>query len=369
MLPAVKMTRDWVAENLEWASGDEDRGRKTRANLNVFLTPICQFLDKHRRRCPRAWEKRIVTPLKHSSLVANRNCNCCRFPDAPICALTVSSPVPITDRTLEQHIFNLLQQEFGQVERIGGGFQSRVYAVIGANGQPERIIKVYRESIGLNRLEAFNMVRAGLGDWVLGARNLNDLELLELRHLPGKPLGASNIVRAMPELTAFLHKLHAHIGFEGVNLAGVRAKLERFRRTLTEVEHAPLFDVVRTALQRGTLEVEAKLCHLDLHSDNILIAEDGQVLVVDWTRSDWDDPARDIAIFTTGTLDQLEVEAAFELGFGLAKTEGVESRFGTYIALQTLNDLHWFRTRNPGGYAQAHAMKLPRALKILELSA
>jgi thiamine kinase len=107
----------------------------------------------------------------------------------------------------------------------------------------------------------------------------------------------------------------------------------------------------------------------DLHSANILMTEDGRVLVVDWTRSDWDDPARDITIFTTGTLDQLEVETAFELGYGLAKTEGVEARFGAYIALQTLNDLHWFRTRNPAGYEQAHAIKLPRALNILELFA
>lgn len=280
---------------------------------------------------------------------------------------TVSSRVTANATTLEQQIFETLEQEFGHLERIGGGFQSRVYAVIGTNGQPERIIKVFRESIGLNRLEAFNMVRAGFGDWVLGARNLNGLELLEIRHLPGKPLEADDIVKAMQGMTSFLHKLHAHIGFESVNLAGVRAKLERFRRTLTEPDHEPLFKLVRNALQLGTLEVEARLCHLDLHSANILMTEDGRVLVVDWTRSDWDDPARDIAIFTTGTLDQLEVETAFELGFGLAKTEGVQARFGAYIALQTLNDLHWFRTRNPTGYEQAHAIKLPRALKILEL--
>ncbi len=280
---------------------------------------------------------------------------------------TVSSRVSANATTLEQQIFETLEQEFGHLERIGGGFQSRVYAVIGTNGQPERIIKVFRESIGLNRLEAFNMVRAGFGDWVLGARNLNGLELLEIRHLPGKPLEADDIVKAMQGMTSFLHKLHAHIGFESVNLAGVRAKLERFRRTLTEPDHEPLFKLVRNALQLGTLEVEARLCHLDLHSANILMTEDGQVLVVDWTRSDWDDPARDIAIFTTGTLDQLAVETAFELGFGLAKTEGVQARFGAYIALQTLNDLHWFRTRNPTGYEQAHAIKLPRALKILEL--
>jgi Phosphotransferase enzyme family len=279
--------------------------------------------------------------------------------------------VPATDQTLEQHILNVLEQEFGEVERIGGGFQSRVYAVIGAHrsadGQPERIIKVYREAIGLNRLEAFNMVRAGFGEWVLGARNLQGLELLEVQNFPGQPLGPNDIETAMPALRGFLKTLHTHVGFEGVNLAGVRAKLERFRRSLRESEHEPLFEVVRQALQLGTLEVEARLCHLDLHSANILVAKDGRVLVVDWTRSDWDDPARDLAIFTTGTLDQLEVETAFHLGFELAQAEGVQARFAAYVALQTLNDLHWFRTRNPDGYKDAHAIKLPRALKILGL--
>ena len=274
----------------------------------------------------------------------------------------------VNQATLEQQILEVLTSEFGRVERIGGGFQSRVFAVLGADEQPERIIKVYRESIGLNRLEAFNMSRAGFGHWVLGARNLHGLELLEVRHFPGEPLEGADIARAMPQFKSFLLELHSHVGFEKVNLAGVRAKLERFRRTLKEAEFEPLFQNVRHALQDGSLEVEARLCHLDLHRANILLANDGRVLVVDWTRSDWDDPARDIAIFTTGTLDQLSAETAFKFGSELAGLEGAQARFPLYVALQTLTDLHWFRTRNPNGFEDARNEKLPRALKILELS-
>ena len=274
----------------------------------------------------------------------------------------------VNDQTLEQDIFGSLKQEFGSVARIGGGFQSRVFAVLGPDKQPERIIKVYREAIGLNRLEAFNMTRAGFGAWVLGTRNLHGLELLEVRHFPGEPLEAQDIARAMPQFKTFLLELHGHVGFEMVNLAGVRAKLERFRRSLKEAEFEPLFQIVRHALQDGRLEVESRLCHLDLHRANILVAKDGRVLVVDWTRSDWDDPARDLAIFTTGTLDQLEVEEAFKLGSDLARAANAEQCFPVYLALQTLNDLHWFRTRDPNGYDAALEFKLPRALKMLEFS-
>ena len=273
----------------------------------------------------------------------------------------------VNENTLEQQILEVLRSEFGRVERIGGGFQSRVFAVLGTDRQPERIIKVYRESIGLNRLEAFNMTRAGFVQWVLGARNLHDLELLEVRHFPGAPLEGADIARAMPQFKTFLLELHAHVGFESVNLAGVRAKLERFRRTLKEPEFEPLFQIVRHALQDGSLEVEARLCHLDLHRANILLANDGRVLVVDWTRSDWDDPARDIAIFTTGTLDQLPADDAFIFGAELAQLEGAQARFPVYVALQTLNDLHWFRTRNPSGFEEARNEKLPRAMRMLEV--
>lgn len=290
------------------------------------------------------------------------------FSSRPKPPITVSSVVQVNENRLEQKLLEVLTAEYGRVERIGGGFQSRVFAVLGANFQPERIIKVYRESIGLNRLEAFNMTRAGFGQWVLGARNLHNLELLEVRHFPGEPLEAADIARAMPQFKTFLLELHAHVGFESVNLAGVRAKLERFRRSLKEPEFKPLFEIVRHALQDGSLEVESRLCHLDLHRANILVAEDGRVLVVDWTRSDWDDPARDLAIFTTGTLDQLGVSEALKLGSDLARAANAEHRFPVYLALQTLNDLHWFRTRDPNGYEVALEFKLPRALKMLELS-
>ena len=146
----------------------------------------------------------------------------------------------------------------------------------------------------------------------------------------------------------------------------MRVKLARFQPRLTEPHLGPLFTAVRRALHLGTLEVESSLCHLDLHRENILIAEDGRVLVVDWTRADWDDPARDIAIFMTGTLDQRPMGEAIQTALEIADDEGVAERLPTYVALQTLHDLYWFREREPEGYEQAFQEKVPRALEMLE---
>ena len=269
---------------------------------------------------------------------------------------------PETDPALETDLTARLEGAFGRVERMGGGYQSRVFLL------PERdqVIKVYRESLGLNRLEAGNMIRAGFHDWVVGASNLGDLEILTLRRFPGRPLTGEDIPGALPALRAFMLELHAKRGYGEVNLAGVRVKLARFRPLLAEPDLAPLFAAVRRALHLGTLEVEPSLCHLDLHRENILVSESGRVLVVDWTRADWDDPARDIAIFMTGTLDQRPAGEAIGTALEIARAEGVAARLPAYVALQTLHDLAWFREREPDGYAAAFADKLPRALEMLD---
>ncbi len=287
-----------------------------------------------------------------------------------------------------REIARQLQQHFGVVRRIGGGHQSRVYLLPKQN----EVIKVYRESLGLNRLEAANMTRAGFGPWVIGAENLGKLELLRLRHFNAKPIRRADIAKALPGLKKFFHQLHAHklgntTNKETVNLAGVRSKLERFQRALREPMLQPLFAQVRAALHSGELEVQPCLCHLDLHRANILIGQNNnKVLVVDWTRSDWDDPARDFAIFFTGTLNVLPVKEALQLAWKLARQDKTNNtsknnasknsasknnaakNLATYIALQTLHDLYWFKTRQPLGYEKAFKAKVSRALRALRYS-
>lgn len=249
-----------------------------------------------------------------------------------------------------------LEARFGRVERLGGGRHSRVYLAGGL------VVKAYREAIGMHLLEAEKMDRAGLGELVLETLELDGLELLVMPRFDGRPVGAADVPRAAPALARFLRGLHAREHGRDVDLEVVRAKLERFAPTLPDPRLAPLFGAVERALAAGALEAPARLCHLDLWCANILLADDGRVLVVDWARSDWDDPARDVAILKTGTLDQLPPAPAVELALEVAGDH--RARLPAYVALQTLHDLHWFLEREPDGYAAAFDAKAPRALEL-----
>lgn len=250
-----------------------------------------------------------------------------------------------------------LEARFGPVERLGGGRHSRVYQA------GDRVVKAYREATGMHVLEAEKMDRAGLGDLVLETLVLGGIELLVMPRFDGRPLAAADVPRALPALAAFLRGLHARERGE-VDLDVVRAKLERFATALGgDPRLDPLLDAIERALASGLLEVGARLCHLDLWCANILIADDGRVLVVDWARSDWDDPARDLAILKTGTLDQLPPGPALQHALAVAGDHG--PRLTAYVALQTLHDLYWFLQNDPDGFPAAREAKLPRALAML----
>ncbi len=269
-----------------------------------------------------------------------------------------------------------LETIYGAVTRVGGGAHSRVFRLMAEGdgfGAGERIVKVYRRADGMNQLEAGNMRRAGLSEWVVGTQKpwAGDPEVLMLRYFPGTPISAAQIPYGLGQLSAFLRGLHRQGAGRAVDLRGVREKIVSFRESL---QHRPglkpLFDAVERALQSGLLETEARLCHLDLWRANVLYGGQspdlGRVLVVDWGRSNWDDPARDYAILMTGTFDQLPADQAVRTAFDLVEPEGIAPRFPAYVALQTLNDLHWFLNRESQGFQDALDEKLPRALMVLE---
>jgi Phosphotransferase enzyme family len=281
---------------------------------------------------------------------------------------------PTTGREIEQW----LETMYGPVTRLGGGAHSRVFRLMAAGdgfGAGERIVKVYRRADGMNELEAGNMRRAGLGEWVVGTHGpwAGEPEVLVLRYFPGTPIAADQVASGLGQLGAFLRGLHEKRAGQPVNLQVVRGKIAQFHRSL-EPEARPglraLFDAVQNALRDGTLEVEARLCHLDLWRANVLYgggsADGGRVLVVDWGRSNWDDPARDHAILMTGTLDQLPADDAVRIALDLVEAEGLAARFPVYVALQTLHDLHWFLVREPNGFQAALEEKLSRAMMVLE---
>ena len=152
-----------------------------------------------------------------------------------------------------------LEQRFGALTPLGGGYSSRVYAA------GHLVLKVYHAHNGLHELEASNMRRAGLGAWVLetlelapsalpNASRLEPADVLVMRRFAGHPVTAADIPKALPELGAFLRQLHAIRG-EVVNLEALGAKLERFETVLSALsvrrDLEPLFGCVRSALQTG----------------------------------------------------------------------------------------------------------------------
>lgn len=278
--------------------------------------------------------------------------------------------------TTGSEIERWLETIYGPVNRVGGGAHSRVFRLM-AEGDGfragERIVKVYRRADGMNELEASNMRRAGLDEWVVGTHKpwTGEPEVLMLRYFPGTPISAAQVPSGIGQLAAFLRRLHRRAAGQAVNLERVQDKIEIFRESLSPHRSLlnPLHQALDRALKLGVLETEARLCHLDLWRANVLYGSEspdrGRVLVVDWGRSNWDDPARDYAILMTGTFDQLPADEAVRLAFDLVEAEGLRARFPAYVALQTLNDLHWFQSREPNSFQAVLNEKLPRALMVL----
>jgi aminoglycoside phosphotransferase (APT) family kinase protein len=249
-----------------------------------------------------------------------------------------------------------LETAFGKLTLIGGGYHSRVYA----NDRNE-IVKVYKHNTGMHRLEAANMTKAGLGEWLLGTFEVAGFETLLMKRFEGAPVNAKNVVSALPALGVFLRQMHQD-KLEFVDTKQIRQKLERFRISLKAFEEPlePMFTRVQTALESNLLEVQSSFCHLDLWFENILFAPPNQVRVVDWHKAALDDPARDYALLFTGTLELLPIEEATHEILKLAQAENLELRLPAYVALSTLHDLHWFIEKNPEGFQAAYDLKVPR---------
>jgi hypothetical protein len=256
-----------------------------------------------------------------------------------------------------------LETAFGKLTLIGGGYNSRVYA----NDRNE-IVKVYKHSLGMHHLEATNMTRAGLGEWLIGTFEVAGSEALVMKRFDGAPVSAATIVAALPALGVFLRQMHQE-KFATININLIQQRLERFKISLRAFQPAlePMLTRVQKALETNLLEVQSSFCHLDLWFENILFAPPNQVRVVDWHKAALDDAARDYALLFTGTLELLPIEQATQAILELSHLEkGIPERLPAYVALSTLHDLHWFLEKNPDGFQAAYDLKVPRITWFLE---
>ncbi len=259
-------------------------------------------------------------------------------------------------------MFPTLERLYGPLKPLDSGMQSRVYSDV-ARGL---VVKVYRNNLGEHRLEADNMRRAGMGDWVLGVHEADGVEALVTRYFAGHPLLEADVLPALNKLRPVLEALHRERR-GAVDLPRLRERLGRFRSALAPYPLDDLFGAIEGPLTRGELEVSAAFCHLDLWQDNILMNEtSGEVLVIDWTKAAWDDPMRDLALLKTGTLDLLpraeSIQAALDIVPGDLSSR---RRFRAYLAHSYLHDLYWFLMNEPYEFDMQQNTKLRRARHAL----
>lgn len=239
-------------------------------------------------------------------------------------------------------------------------------------GDRGRVYKVYRpEEAHLAALEARRMARAGLGSFVLGVAEVEGHGVLITRRFPGRPFSPEaftpKTLAALAHLFLSLHRL-PEPGYVGE--AELLERLERFSESLHAVPEA--LDLIQGLKREVGLAAgaERRFCHRDAWAGNLLVKAPGEegpeVLLVDWVRSGGDDPARDLALLKTGSLDLLGEEAAREALLRIARfyPAEVRERLAFYVPLTYLHDLHWFRTKHPEAFLEALREKLPRALNF-----
>ncbi|WP_029476334.1 phosphotransferase [Deinococcus frigens] len=287
---------------------------------------------------------------------------------------------PTTSGTARLQRFPELEARYGPLTPMDSGMQSRVYTT----PDGAAVVKVYRNHMGQHRTEARNMIQASMGDWLLGVTEADGVEVLVMRRFAGHPLRAADVPRALPGLRRIVAELHTQQGGR-VNVGRVRERLLRFRRALAPYPLEDVFEAVEGPLERGLLDQPAAFCHLDMWHDNILIADElnaaakvadgngmgvegeGDVLLIDWTRADWDDPLRDLALLKTGTLDLLSAARSLEaaLSFLPDRAPATLVRYRAYLALTTLHDLYWFLMNEPYEFDSQKEFKLARVRHAL----
>ncbi len=264
-----------------------------------------------------------------------------------------------------------------QLTPLTGGAEARTFAGDGL------VFKIYPPGnqkppggIYAARLEALNMTKAGLGDWVVEAICLEQHGVLVTRRYPGHNFTPDGFSPAALEyLASFFARLHAVAEPGVVSRKRLEERLAQFGQTLSDLPSAQrLVGRLAQHLEEVAGTPQA-FCHRDPHAGNILLKDPQAVgvpeaLVVDWVRAQPDDPARDLAILTTGTLVLLGEEAALKalqtIVAGYPAPQEIWRRLRFWVPLTYLHDMHWFRTKQPDQFEAAVAEKMPKALAFYQ---
>ncbi len=260
-----------------------------------------------------------------------------------------------------------LEERFGPLEPLGTGHEARVFK------SGAWVYKVWRpRERALAFLEARNLARAGFGERVREVAVLKSGHgVLVLRYFPGHPFSKEHFDdRVLASLGGFLLRLHQLPEAGMVEAQELGNRIAHFETTLAPFpELRPVFEAVRARLDR-VAGAPLAFGHGDLWAGTLLVAQDGQVFVVDWARAGPLDAARDLAILKTGSLDLLGKTKALRTLAVLVRQypdpEAIWSRLSFWIPLTYLHDFYWFFTKRPDELGNAFREKLPAALAVAE---
>jgi len=256
----------------------------------------------------------------------------------------------------------------------GDGLVFKVYSPETPSWQPGGIYAA--------RLEALNMTKAGLGEWVVEAFRLNHHGILVIKRYPGSNFEPEHFTdAALESLATFFVQLHTIQEPGVVSQTRLQDRLRQFGGTLHDLPQAQQLVSWLWKHVEDVAGTPQAFCHRDPHAGNILLKHPGtnksstwanqvhtipEALVVDWVRAQPDDPARDLAILTTGTLVLLGEEKALSALQTIVRRyprpDSLWPRLRFWVPLTYLHDMHWFRTKQPTGFASAVADKLNKAL-------
>jgi aminoglycoside phosphotransferase (APT) family kinase protein len=165
----------------------------------------------------------------------------------------------------------------------------------------------------------------------------------------------------------------------------VKTLLEHFEAGAEVLGRSDLVAAVRSLAERRPREGVTVICHGDLHPFNLLVDDDGDVTVIDWTAAILAEPAYDVA-FTSLLLANPPLDAPGPLGaiihwVGGRLSRRFVNRYRSIAPQHDLGNLDWYRAlhgarflieaasleakHGPGGAGHPFGALIPAAAKAL----
>lgn len=140
------------------------------------------------------------------------------------------------------------------------------------------------EETGLARIPALESVEQINGKWCI-----------VYEHVEGRLL--DELILENPKMKrSFLEKMaDLQIEINSLSCVKMSSQFDYFKRTITQLD--AIDDVKKYELlnRLSKLPDEKKLCHGDFTSENIIVAENGEMYVIDWLRAKQGAPIADVA--------------------------------------------------------------------------